>query len=60
MMRERRTLFVGFVARMEDTRLPNCVMFGEVMGERAAGGGGNGRGTFWTTSEISVLTPTSG
>ena len=25
-------LFVGFVARMEDTRLPNCVMFGRVMG----------------------------
>ena len=39
-MRGRRTLFVGFVARMEDTRLPNCVMFGRVMGERAEGGGG--------------------
>ena len=25
-------LFAGFVARMEDTRLPNCVMFGRVMG----------------------------
>ena len=34
-MRGRRTLFVGFVARMEDTRLPNRVMFGRVMGERA-------------------------
>ena len=50
MMRGRRTLFVGFVARM----------FGRVMGEQAAGGGNNGRGTFWMTSEISVLTPTSG
>ena len=25
-------LFVGFVARMEDTRLLNCVMFRRVMG----------------------------
>ena len=27
--RRRRILFAGFVARMEDTRLPKCVMFGE-------------------------------
>ena len=26
-LRRRRILFVGFVARMEDTRLPKCVMF---------------------------------
>ena len=63
-MRGRRTPFAGFVARMEDTRLPNCVMFGRVMGERAAGrggggGGDSGRGASWMTSEISVLTPTS-
>ena len=25
---KRRILFAGFVARMEDTRLPKCVMFG--------------------------------
>ena len=31
-LRRRRILFVGFVARMEDTRLPKCVMFGEMMG----------------------------
>ena len=28
----RRILFAGFVARMEDTRLPKCVMFGEIVG----------------------------
>ena len=28
-LRRRRTLFAGFVAHMEDTRLPKCVMFGE-------------------------------
>ena len=28
-LRRRRILFAGFVARMEDTRLPKCVMFGE-------------------------------
>ena len=25
-------LFVGFVARIQDMRLPKCVMFGELMG----------------------------
>ena len=30
--RRRRILFEGFVARMEDTRLPMFVMFGELMG----------------------------
>ena len=30
-LRRRRILFAGFVARMEDTRLPNCVMFGEMV-----------------------------
>ena len=29
-MRRRRILFAGFVARMEDTRLPKCVVFGEL------------------------------
>ena len=28
----RRILFARFVARMEDTRLPKCVMFGEMVG----------------------------
>ena len=31
-LRRRRILFAGFVARMEDTSLPKCVMFGELMG----------------------------
>ena len=31
-LRKRRILFAGFVARMEDTRLPKCVMFGELVG----------------------------
>ena len=30
-LRRRRVLFAGFVARMEDTRQPKCVMFGELV-----------------------------
>ena len=30
--RKSRILFAGFVARMEDTRLPKCVMFRELVG----------------------------
>ena len=38
-LRRRRILFAGFVARMEDTRLPKCVMFGEMVeGAGCAGG----------------------
>ena len=33
-------MFAGFVARMEDTRLPKCVMFGELVGGVDCGGGG--------------------
>ena len=32
-------LFAGFVARMEDTRLPKCVMFGELVGGTGCVGG---------------------
>ena len=32
-------LFAGFVARMEDTRLPKCVMFGEWVGSTGCVGG---------------------
>ena len=45
---------------MEDTRLPKCVMFGEMVG-----GAGcvvdqekSGWGVSWTTSELSASTPT--
>ena len=31
-LRRRRILFAGFVARIEHTRLPKCVMFGEMVG----------------------------
>ena len=31
-LRSRRILFAVFVARMENTRLPKCVMFGELVG----------------------------
>ena len=37
-MPRRRILFLKFVARMKDTRLPNCVMFGELVGNRPASG----------------------
>ena len=35
----RRILFAGFVARVEDTRLPKCVMFGEMVGGTGCVGG---------------------
>ena len=35
----RIILFAGFVARMEDTRLPNCAMFGRLMGGTGCVGG---------------------
>ena len=62
-MRGRRmVLFVVLVARMEDARLPNCVMFGRLVGGAGCVGGRKkrGRGIYWMTSEVLVLTLTSG
>ena len=39
-MRRRRILLAGFVARMEDIRLPKRVMFGKLMGGAGCVGGG--------------------
>ena len=38
-LRRRRILFAGFVARMVDTRLPKCVMFGGLVGGAGYVGG---------------------
>ena len=38
-MCKRRILFAGFVAHMEDKRLPKCVIFGELVGVRPPRGG---------------------
>ena len=38
-LRKRRILFAGSVARMEDTRLSKCVMFGELVGGAVSAGG---------------------
>ena len=38
-LRKRRILFAGFVARIEDTRLPKCVMFRELVGGTVSSGG---------------------
>ena len=38
-LRKRRILFAGFVARMENTRLPKCVIFGELVGDAGSAGG---------------------
>ena len=61
-MRERQILFAGFVARMEDTRLSWCAMFGELL---VGAGCMRGRkrsdwGVSWTTSELLISTPASG
>ena len=38
-LRRRRILFAGFLARIEDTRLPKCVMFEEMVGGAGCVGG---------------------
>ena len=38
-LRRRRILFAGFVVRMEDTRLPKCLMFGKFVGGAGCAGG---------------------
>ena len=38
-MRKWRILLVGFVARMENTRLPKSLLFGELMGGAGYVGG---------------------
>ena len=38
-LRRRRILFAGFVARMEDTRLPKCVILRELVGGAGCVGG---------------------
>ena len=38
-LRRRRILLARFVARMEDTRLPKCGMFGELVGGAGCVGG---------------------
>ena len=50
----RMVLFPGFVARMEDLRLPNCVMFRRLMGGAGCVAGRKklGRGVYWMTSEV--------
>ena len=60
-LRRMRILFAGFVARIEDTRLPKCVMFRVLVGARAAWGRRkkSGWGVFWTILELSASTPTS-
>ena len=42
-MHRRWILFAGFVARMEDTRLSKCVMFGELVGGVGCVGGAGKR-----------------
>ena len=38
-LRRRRISFTKFVARMEDTRLPKCVIFGKLVGGAGSVGG---------------------
>ena len=61
-LRRRRILFAGFVASMEDTRMPKCVMFGKLARRAGCVGGRkkSGWGVSWTMSELSASTPTTG
>ena len=45
-LRKKRILLAGFVARMEDTRLPKCVVFGELV-EGAGCVGGQEKEWMW-------------
>ena len=38
-LRKRRILFTGSVARMDNTRLPKCVIFGELVEGAVSAGG---------------------
>ena len=38
-MRRRRILVAGFEERMKETKLPKCVMFGELVGGASCVGG---------------------
>ena len=60
-LHRRRILFAGFVVRMEDTSLPKCVMFVELVGGMGCVGGRkkSGWGVSWTTSKLSASMPTS-
>ena len=55
-MRERRILFAGFVARMEDMRLSRCAMFGELLVGAGCmrGRKKSGWGVSWMTSEFLI------
>ena len=44
MRSRRRVVFKGFMARMEDTRLPICGMFGELVGGAGCDGGQQKKG----------------
>ena len=59
-LRRRRSLFAGFVARIKDMRLSKRVMLGELVGDAGCVRTRNksGWGVSWTTSELSVSTPT--
>ena len=61
-MRRRQVLIEGFVACMDNTRLPKCVMSRELVGGADCVGGRNksGWGVSWTASDLSVLTTNSG
>ena len=55
-------MFAGFVARMEDTRPPKCVMFGEMVGGAGCVGGQEKEwmGCFLDDLRDFESTPTSG
>ena len=60
-MDRRWILFVEGLARLEDTSLPKCALFGELVeGAGCVGGQTEDRmGCLLTTPELSVSTPTS-
>ena len=61
-MRRRRILCAGFVARMEDIRLPKCVIFGELVGGSGCVEGQEKKwvGCFLDDLRAFGITPTSG
>ena len=59
-LRRRRILFAGFVACMEDTRLPKCVIFGEMVGGAGCVGGQEKEWMGCFLDDLRAFGPTSG
>ena len=59
-IRRRRILFAGFVVRVEDTILPKCIIFGELVGGAGCVWGQEKKWIGCFLDGLLLSTPTSG